>query len=154
MNPYKMSNGEEQWKIQKLNREISFLSKCRESGQQLVIVVFTGSLLFALGLLGYQTYLFLKYGDWQTKSWVDMGWTVPHTDWIGLQKIIDWIATQHAGLIVFIAGFLTSRIIIAVWQEAFLQKKQNAKKNEIGILREKLRQRTLDENTEQEADGE
>ena len=55
-----------------------------------------------IGVLAYQFVFYLRYGVWREMGWDDLGWPVLQTNWIGIQRIIDWIADTHIGLLTLI----------------------------------------------------
>ena len=54
-----------------------------------------GFVFVAVAFPAYQTFVWLQEGAWHPLpiSWAFhlIGWRIPHTDWVGLQKIIDWL---------------------------------------------------------------
>ncbi|MGY2987754.1 hypothetical protein [Bradyrhizobium sp. USDA 4508] len=51
--------------------------------------------LLALSLPAYQSFLWLQTGAWTplpiSQGMQFLGWRLPSTDWIGLQKILAWL---------------------------------------------------------------
>jgi len=40
-----------------------------------------------------------------------LGWPIPHTDWIGIQRFLDWVADTHVGLLALILAFVAWNVI-------------------------------------------
>lgn len=96
----KAPNGELVLELEGKIRQLATIRRANAIGDATSVTVFGISGLFCIGLLGFQCYRYLRYGEWVSKGWTDMGWSVPQTSWVGAQSIIDWVASQHAGLIV------------------------------------------------------
>ena len=73
--------------------------------------------LSCIGVLGYQSYLYLRYGYWQSSSFISVAtqmgseWAEHPSSWYGLHKVLDavllWIGLPIifvvvGGLIIFI----------------------------------------------------
>jgi len=71
-----------------------------------------------VGLLGYQCFFWLRYGEWlhvdNLMIWHWLSLPPPKLRWAGIEKILIWILDCQANLTGMIAGgiLLQSRIII------------------------------------------
>jgi hypothetical protein len=54
-----------------------------------------GLVLVALAFPAYQAFVWLQEGVWHplpiSSAMHLIGWRVPQTDWIGVQKVINWV---------------------------------------------------------------
>jgi hypothetical protein len=77
--------------------------------------------------LGYQLFVYLRHGYWESLGWSDLGWPIPQTNWIGIQRFIDWVADTHVGLLAMILAFV-AWIIISIGTNQYtiwaMEKKQ------------------------------
>jgi hypothetical protein len=72
------------------------------------------AILFPLGILGYQSYIFFRYGSWPPRSviwlldFMEMPWAKYPTDWLGLHHIFDMIPLSLFlfGVFVLVAVFV------------------------------------------------
>ena len=69
--------------------------------------------LIALGVWGYQVFQWLLKGDMPSVTWLSIGWTVPQTEWMGVQKLINWFAKQNVGAICLVAGLFISAPLLS-----------------------------------------
>jgi hypothetical protein len=68
------------------------------------------ALLPAPGILVWQCYDWLRTGSWTpiplSKAFTYFQWPMPHTSWVGLQSIINWLFDIPASLVVFLVSLL------------------------------------------------
>lgn len=64
--------------------------------------------LAAIGIVGWQCYEWLRFGEWPSLTVLSvLAWSkirAPHTEWIGVQKMIDWVLQWPASVPSFIFG--------------------------------------------------
>ena len=59
-------------------------------------------------------------------GWDDLGWPVPQTNWVGIQKFIDWIADTHVGLLIVCLAFVIlviSQVIVGIFFMRAMEKR-------------------------------
>lgn len=76
-------------------------------------------LLGALGVLGWQTYMWLQLGEWQSFSVLDAlamlanpgvdSWLLFPQSWVGVHKLIAWMP---AGFALFVFGVLFALVCL------------------------------------------
>ena len=74
--------------------------------------------LVALGVWGYQVFLWLLKGDMPSVTWLSFGWAVPQTEWLGVQKLINWFANQNVGAICLVSGLFIAGLLLSVQNNA------------------------------------
>ena len=104
-------HGEQLLELKTKESELAALNGGKAIGAVAQVAVLVLSGLFCVGLLGYQIYMYLRYGEWISRGWADMGWPIPQTGWIGLQNILNWIAQGNAGVLIFVGGFLANLML-------------------------------------------
>jgi ABC-type cobalamin transport system permease subunit len=67
-------------------------------------------MLIGPAILAWQGYSWLKTGIWTalpiSKTFTYFEWPMPSTNWLGLQKIIDWVFDIPTSLAVFVLSFI------------------------------------------------
>lgn len=62
------------------------------------------SIFAAIGILGWQVYSYLRYGEWSALSaivvlrWLNVGWAHSPRDWVGLHDLLDAIPLSMIAL--------------------------------------------------------
>lgn len=66
--------------------------------------------LGAIGLLGWQSFMWLKLGEWPTVQLrhLTKGNTIVRSDWVGVQTIIEEILSAPLSVTIFLIGGLAS----------------------------------------------
>lgn len=89
-------------------------SKYEEACSEVVFFAGTMVTFGAIPVLGYQVYDWLQTGQWLHLSirWglSQVGVPVPHTAWIGLQSIFDWLLDSPLSLGLFFGGLIIAWI--------------------------------------------
>jgi len=86
----------------------------------LICIIIGLSIFVPLGILSYQTYWYLRIGEWHSFSvitglrWLNIQWAFYPNDWIGIYKILDefplWVGVFLCGAMLLV---LMSLLIIA-----------------------------------------
>lgn len=134
--------GVEKLRIKKLEREIATIKRGEQSEGVFVDIIAGLGFLFAIGVLGYQGYEYLRYDRWISMSWNDLDWFVPTTDWVGLQKTLNWVADQHAGLIVAIAAVIFLMVAGSLGGLGGSERPTSVQREEVESLKRKIAEET------------
>ncbi len=84
------------------------------SAFDILIPILVCGILGAIGILGWQVYTYLKFGEWHQLSvitalrWSSIEWAFSPTKWIGIYKILD-------GFPLSLASFFAGIIPIGLW---------------------------------------
>jgi len=69
-------------------------------------------------ILCWQAYHWLREGLWLplpiSKLFTYNDWPIPHVNWVGAQKIIDWLLDTPSSLVAFILGLLVVVVLVIV----------------------------------------
>jgi hypothetical protein len=89
------------------------------------------ALLLGPAIVAWQAYSWLRTGIWTpipaSRMFNYFGWPIPHTSWLGLQSIIDWLFNIPASLVVFLTSFLF--IVVCFVSVALFQNYQANRKS-------------------------
>jgi hypothetical protein len=84
-------------------------------------ILFTGP-----GVLAWQGYSWLRTGVWTalplSKTFQYFDWPMPSTNWLGLQKMIDWVLDIPTSFAVFVVSFLI--VVLLALLEATIDKRR------------------------------
>jgi hypothetical protein len=79
-------------------------------------------ILTAPAILAWQGYSWLRTGVWTalpiSKTFTYFEWSLPSTNWVGLQKIIDWVFDIPTSMAVFTLS-LVAIVICSIVQALF-----------------------------------
>ncbi len=95
------------------HRAASGNRRAREPLDYLVLIFLLG-LFAAIGILGWQVYCYLRYGEWPALSmiallqWLNIGWASSPRDWVGLRNLLDAIPLSMFAL-------LSGVVPVGVW---------------------------------------
>ena len=70
-------------------------TKLQDFLNALAALFFLGGILGGLGILGHQTYVWLRWGVWKEMSvmtalkWLNLKWAAFPQDWVGLHSILE-----------------------------------------------------------------
>ena len=103
-------------------------SDWRETATVFLMIGLVALFLSGPAVWTYQTYSWLKHGEWPIFTLWDglyyLGVTpYPQVEWQGVQKIIDWIMMCPLGLSLFVIGGLSLWAITAIAKHYYEQKR-------------------------------
>jgi hypothetical protein len=73
---------------------------------ELLILSFVLPWLGAIGILGWQSFQWLRFGAWPRLDMLDLFDSHPYASWVGVQKLIDWWLGTSLSVNLFVIGLV------------------------------------------------